>query len=207
MRTDTIMHPTISTDIMGKMRMTKLINAVIEKNKLKSVLDVGCGHGYFELRFPNIVTGLDIDKDKLERMKQKGIRNIRHGNAKKLPFKDGAFDGVILKDVLEHFYVEDTFKVIDEATRVLKKGGFFIATSIKNTQGFWDAPDHIRPCSNNWIKRVCIEEFGKYELAMTRDFLPGIPGVGLLHLERLAEIVAKALPFLSTHGLIVLKKK
>jgi ubiquinone/menaquinone biosynthesis C-methylase UbiE len=71
----------------------------------KRVLDLGCGDGRLALgaaRHAASVVGLDPDAeliaDATRRAREQGLRNVRFevGAGQKLPFKDGAFDLVIL---------------------------------------------------------------------------------------------------------------
>lgn len=90
----------------------------------KSVLDVGCASC---ISYPLFLAegmdyvGMDFTLAFL-RVAKKEYGNIvvAHGHALQLPFKDGAFDSVFIKDVLEHVG-EDAFKtVIAEMWRVAK---------------------------------------------------------------------------------------
>lgn len=83
-----------------------------------NLLDIGCGEKpYYEI-FKNKVAsyiGLDL----------KGGDIV--GSALKLPFPDEHFTTVFSSQVIEH--VEYPFLMMDEAARVLKKGGYFILTA------------------------------------------------------------------------------
>jgi len=83
------------------------------------ILDVGCGYQPYRCLFKTShYVGLDIS---LER------RPTVVGDARFLPFKDGAFDGIICSEVLEHVFEKE--KVLEEIRRVLRPKGWVILTA------------------------------------------------------------------------------
>ncbi|MBU0494511.1 MAG: class I SAM-dependent methyltransferase [Chloroflexi bacterium] len=100
------------------------------------ILDVGCGVGMYVhafLAFSPHVYGVDID---LERAREAGTRGteareteargstISVAPAERLPFRDAAFDVVLLHEVIEH--VQDDAQALAEACRVTRPGGHVI---------------------------------------------------------------------------------
>jgi len=90
---------------------------------VKSVLDVGCGNGFFvnslkagKRQYKKLV-GLDLSKEALKHVKTEK----KLGNISNLPFKNNAFDLVTALEVLEHLSQEDFKKGISELQRVSKK--------------------------------------------------------------------------------------
>lgn len=92
------------------------------------VLDVGCGtgaimdllksRGYF-------AEGVDTSEEALKFCREKG-HTVQLGSADKMDYADESFDLVLASDVLEH--LENDAAAVREVSRVLKKGGLFIAT-------------------------------------------------------------------------------
>lgn len=100
--------------------------------KLK-MLDVGVGDAVYERLLSNKarmrfeVWGVDISKSQLKRS-AKYLEHTRKVDldSERLPYKDESFDLVLISEVLEHVFFPE--KVLREAHRVLKKGGYFILT-------------------------------------------------------------------------------
>lgn len=104
----------------------------IGQNKV-TLLDIGVGDAVYEsiLEKDNLkkleVYGVDISKVQISRAKKylkKGL--ILDVDKNKLPFKENSFDLVLVSEILEHLFFPD--KVLKEAIRVLKKGGYIILT-------------------------------------------------------------------------------
>lgn len=95
------------------------------KGKQKSILDVGCGHGYFlELALRNgwNTFGVEIvDEAVRDARKRLGESKIFHGSFKDALYPDEFFDAVTAWDVL--FIVDNPFLELKECHRILKQGG------------------------------------------------------------------------------------
>jgi 2-polyprenyl-3-methyl-5-hydroxy-6-metoxy-1,4-benzoquinol methylase len=114
--------------------VSKKLGELIEKSHGQvKLLDIAIGDGVYERMLPSAIRekceiyGVDISKTQLSRVKD----IIKEGkivdlNSEKLPYKDNTFDIVIVSELLEHVFYPD--KVLLEAVRVLKKGGFFLLT-------------------------------------------------------------------------------
>ena len=97
-------------------------------HKKMTILDLGCGSSSWNINRLS-VTGVDQNKDMLTYGMKKGyISKAVEWDLVKgpLPFKDEQFNFVVISEVLEH--LDHPGMTIKEAHRVLKKGGFLIAT-------------------------------------------------------------------------------
>ncbi len=89
----------------------------------KRILDLGCGVGAFVRRlreFTPHVYGVDIDAENVRKGGEE-VPNLALAVGEHLPFANGAFDVVLLHEVLEH--VTDDRQTLKEAARVLAPGG------------------------------------------------------------------------------------
>ena len=103
-----------------------------------SVLDIGCGLGGVDLHLVRAhgarqVTGIDIDTTLIERCNALAQRYQRSDRLEftcvepgPLPFDDASFDIVTSKDSIIH--IADKHALAAEAFRVLKAGGWFVAS-------------------------------------------------------------------------------
>lgn len=88
------------------------------------ILDVGCGEGatLVHLEQPEGATGIDLFEDKITYARATLPRcRFVVGSAYDLPFDDGAFDHVIVRDLIHHLERPERF--VDECARVLAPGG------------------------------------------------------------------------------------
>jgi SAM-dependent methyltransferase len=102
------------------------------------VLDVGSGIGDFVAFRPNTI-GVDINPDNVEFCKKHRNLDVRLMEINSLPFDDEHFDSINMDNVLEH--IEDPEIILDEMTRVLKKGGILVV-GVPGKLGFKTGPDH-----------------------------------------------------------------
>lgn len=106
------------------------------------LLDVGCGTGWLAEHFASY-TGIDGSRDAVAAAAEKG-RDVRLGDVSDpLPFAEASFDGVVMKDLLEH--VPDPVGLVLEVHRVLRPGGLVFASSPDAQRWVWDDYTHRRP--------------------------------------------------------------
>ena len=104
------------------------------------LLEVGCGTGGL-LRALNTwadAYGLDLSGEAVGFCRDRGLATVCRGSLNALPFADGAFDGVIGVDVLEH--LDDDAGALRELLRVCRPGGRLIAT-VPAFQFLWSRRD------------------------------------------------------------------
>lgn len=96
----------------------------LDTNRGTSLLDVGCGTGWFTRRLVAAgfdVTGLDVDADALDFARQRSDHDISYveGGACQLPFPDQSFDQVTSITAL--CFVDDWPRAIAEIVRVTRR--------------------------------------------------------------------------------------
>jgi SAM-dependent methyltransferase len=106
------------------------------------LLDVGCGGAWLADHFERY-SGVDVSAEAVEAARSRGRQVELIEPGARLPFDDESFDGVVLKDVLEH--VDDPVATVLDVRRVLVPGGRVFASSPDAQRWVWDDYTHRRP--------------------------------------------------------------
>ncbi|MEO8969743.1 MAG: class I SAM-dependent methyltransferase [Solirubrobacteraceae bacterium] len=120
-----------------------------------AVLDVGCGTGWLARHFTRY-TGIDGSPDAVGAAASAGRDVIQGDVSGRLPFADSSFDGVIIKDLLEH--VADPAGTVREALRVLRPGGLVFASSPDAQRWVWNDYTHRRPFTRVGYRRLFADQ-------------------------------------------------
>lgn len=116
----------------NNIRIVERLFSYVDLDKVKEVLEVGCGIGvvasHLAERHGWNVTGIDLDSEQIERARNDNPENahlkFREADATKLPFEGGEFDMVLSLNVLHH--VPDWNAALAEAGRILRPEGFYV---------------------------------------------------------------------------------
>jgi len=128
----------------------------------RRVLDLGCGEGatLVHLGAPEGAVGVDLFEEKVAfaRTRLPGCRFVT-ASGEALPFADGDFDQVLVRDVIHH--VPDPARLLDECHRVLAPGGRI---------------DVLEPCRYNPLifLHAVMNRAERGELRSTMAFLSGV---------------------------------
>jgi SAM-dependent methyltransferase len=134
------------------------------------LLDVGCGTGWLAEHFSDY-TGIDGSPDAVAAAHAKG-RSIVLGDVNEpLPFDDASFDGVVLKDLLEH--VADPVAVVREVHRVLRPGGKVFASSPDAQRWVWDDYTHRRPFTRKGFRLLFSDQEFAVDQVGYESVMPG----------------------------------
>lgn len=125
-----------------KINFTQYLNFILkEKDKVNSVLDIGCGEGGFlevcnEYKIPKLV-GVDISRYAITIAKKNTKAKLLQLNLEnqKLPFGDSEFDVIVAMDIIEH--LKNTRFLFKELYRVLDKDGLLFLTT-ENSHSLFD---------------------------------------------------------------------
>ncbi|WP_181003037.1 class I SAM-dependent methyltransferase [Pseudomonas protegens] len=123
-------------------------------NDIGSVLDVGCGDGKLTSELVGLgvdtIVGLDSSEEALSRLAVQGVK----GDARHLPFADGAFDLVMSTDALEHMPDAEEEAAWSELFRV---AGKVVMVAVPFREELLDATTRCTECGNcyhvNWHQR------------------------------------------------------
>lgn len=114
--------------VFGADERARLFAALVGGPGLR-VLDLGCRTGALTQSYAagNTVTGVDVDRDALERARARlGIETVWADVESELPFDSGSFDVVVAGELLEH--LADPAAAVRNARRVLRPGGRLVGS-------------------------------------------------------------------------------
>jgi len=102
---------------------------VVKRSLPESILDIGCGWGYWGISLSGVLyhltghrprlTGLDLWPPYLRFLAGTAVyRDLILATGDKLPFKESTFDCVVASEVLEHMPKKEGLRLIQECERV-----------------------------------------------------------------------------------------
>ncbi len=139
----------------------KFIAKILKKNKIKSLLDLGCGTGKLTITLAKMgfdVHGIDISPRlikvaKKTAKKEKLNINFVVGDIRRLNLKK-KFDCIVLSEVLEH--IKDDASLLKSTKKLLKKNGKLFV-SVPAFQLLWNQRDktlgHYRRYNKNSLSK------------------------------------------------------
>jgi 2-polyprenyl-3-methyl-5-hydroxy-6-metoxy-1,4-benzoquinol methylase len=160
----------------------KIIEKIINKEKYKKILEIGCGNGSFIKKMSSKnkeVTGLEINKNEISKDKKfkildETIEDHSRDNKEK-------YDVVMSFQVLEH--IKNPIDFIDHSLNTLKKGGLMIISVPNNDSfikrkkdNFMNMPPHhmgkwnmesllyISKIKNLVVENIILEPLQKYHI-------------------------------------------
>jgi SAM-dependent methyltransferase len=134
------------------------------------LLDVGCGTAWLAEHFSDY-TGVDGSPAAVTAAAEKGRQILLADVDQPLPFDDASFDGIVLKDLLEH--VADPVALIQEVHRVLRDGGRVFASSPDAQRWVWDDYTHRRPFTRKSFRLLFRDQGFDVEHVGYESVMPG----------------------------------
>lgn len=107
--------------------MFAVLDPVARQRQLGPVLEAGCGTGHFsrelERRYGWRMHPLDLAMEGLQYGRGYGLNAMVQADICALPYRTGAFDGVVSMDVIVHLARGREHEPLNEFARVLRPGG------------------------------------------------------------------------------------
>ena len=107
----------------------KFFKNVSKKDK---IIDLACGYGevvyFFENKGFENITGVEISKELVDLSKQLGVKNVVEGDIYKYlnSVEDNSIKVFVMKDIIEHFEVDELANLLRLIKTKLKSDGFII---------------------------------------------------------------------------------
>jgi ubiquinone/menaquinone biosynthesis C-methylase UbiE len=145
------------------------------------ILDIACGDGVMTYRMRGAgmeVVGLDLEqlalliaRAQITKRGAQGTQFVR-GSCMALPFADGAFEGAVAMELIEHLDPALNGTFLSEIRRVLKPGGVVVITTPHKQTPELRSPYHTQEFSGDELKRLLAASFDAAEvLAYYRNSL------------------------------------
>ncbi len=157
LRTSEVGHDTV--DIHRKI-VAKYFWTIFDDFRCRYVLDIGCGLGSFISKAGKGINtfGIDTNMKIVEHCLKEGNK-VALASALQLPFRSGAFDGIMCGHLLEH--LSEPEEAFLEFNRVLKDGGVLIVRVPPFDSSFFDDWSHVRPFTKKTLVRLAdVSGFG-----------------------------------------------
>ena len=123
-------------ELHGRLAFT--VGSFVPKSRVNgmSVLNIGCGYGWFEKWATNVgvakmgaIDVTDTDLDTARKHVTDPRVEFKVGSAIEIPYPDASFDTVVSWEVIEHIPRNTEPKMFAEVRRVLKPGGHFLLST------------------------------------------------------------------------------
>lgn len=109
-------------------------------------------------------------------------------DANALPFRRGAFQGALYKDILEH--IIDPISALQEAHRVCAHSALLIATAPRAIpRAVWADPTHIRGFTSRALVQALA--LGGWKIATAPQRMGGFPGAGKMRLTKYLPLIMR----------------
>jgi len=186
-------------------------------DKIKGIcLDIGCGNGRHLIPAAEkcrLAIGFDISIKMLEvarkNLGEKGMRNVMlvRGDARRLPFPDDFFDGILFIAALHNIKGRDgRIKALEEVKRVLKPDGRALISVWSKWQERWRRYFILHPFKGDiyvpWRRGVEVKRF--YHLYSMRELKRDAKKAGL-KIERAWSVKKASRKYADNHFIVVKK--
>lgn len=177
------------------------------KGQRFSLADIGCGRGFYFPLYAELgadFVGIEPDAGPFDIALARAQRiggEVVAAEATRLPLLDGAFDAVVMSEVLEH--LADPAAALSEARRILAPGGLLLVTVPHANYPFWWDPLNWtlqrtigRPIRSGPLAGVWANHLRLYSGAELREAVEG----GDFRIEEITYQTRHSMPFI--HNLV-----
>ena len=101
-------------------------------NKQDKIIDLACGYGevvyFFENRGFENIRGVEISKELVDLSKELGVKNVVEGDIYEYlnNVEDNSIKVFVMKDIIEHFEIEDLTNLLKLMRKKMKQDGFIV---------------------------------------------------------------------------------
>ena len=158
-------------------RLAIILRAAQRLGRGARVLDAAVGLGQLALKLQERGLrpfGIDASFEAALHVRRTTSIPVVVGDLTRLPFRDGAFDGVTTGETLEH--LDDDASAAREIGRILKSGGACIAT-VPALRSLWTASDDYYEHRRRYTREELSRLFRDAGLSIERAFYWGFPVV------------------------------
>jgi ubiquinone/menaquinone biosynthesis C-methylase UbiE len=163
---------TTQKQLSSRLATKRTVNIILETDCFSSrnIIDMGCGDGYFTIRFwdqgkPHSMTGIDAASQAIKAANENKLDrriNFLVGDAHHLPWPDNSFDVVMIQSILHHD--DNPQDMIREAFRLAPlilihepNGNNLVLKIIEKLSAYHRAHHEKSYCTyqfNHWIKNM-----------------------------------------------------
>jgi SAM-dependent methyltransferase len=158
-------------------RLGMIVREVERLPRGSRILDGAVGLGQLAGRMQqrgHRVIGIDYSFDAALHVRRTSTVPVVVGDMTRMPFRDGAFDGVTTGETLEH--LDDDAAAAREIGRVLRDGGTCIAT-VPALRSLWSASDDYYEHRRRYSRSQFVAMFESAKLAIAKATYWGFPVV------------------------------
>ena len=145
--------------------LTRSVAREMKKRNLSRILELGCGRGRNSLYLAGEgfeVTGVDLNAEELLMLREYAIEknmkvNLVQADVSELPLREDTFDVVLSLNVLTFIREHMRPQVIQEARRVLKPDGLFIAVERSLKDPTYGKGEELEP--NTYRYKMAVQHF------------------------------------------------
>ena len=205
---------TKSPRLSCRLATQRLTDAILDTGRLRnrSVLDIGCGDGFFTIRFwdlaqPRSMVGLDPAGHAITVANtNKGNRPVQFlvGDAHQLPFPDDSFDLALLQGVLHHDdnpqnIIRQAFRVATEIL-VLEPNGNNPGLKIIEKTSRYHREHNEKSFRSKRLRRWIEESGGAVAYQRFAGFVPIFCPSAIAQTMKVLEPVVEAVPLVNQFG-------